>query len=141
MNVAEVMTAQVVTVKPTSTLREVARTMAKVETGAVPVAQEDRVIGLVTDRDIVIRAVAEGLDLDTAVSEVMSADVQTCVDTDNVADAAAKMGSHQIRRLIVLNDQGKLAGILSLGDIAQDYGAKAVGRTLEEISEDTPAAH
>jgi CBS domain-containing protein len=58
-----------------------------------------------------------------------------------VADAAAKMGAHQIRRLVVLNDQGRLAGILSLGDIAQDYGAKAVGRTLEEISEDSAAAH
>jgi CBS domain-containing protein len=141
MNVAEVMTAQVVTVAPTATLTEVARTMASVETGAVPVSDDGKVVGLVTDRDIVIRAVAEGRSFDSPVSEVMSEGVETCQDTDNVADAAAKMGSLQIRRLIVLNDQGKLAGILSLGDIAVDYGAKAVGKTLEEISEGAPSPH
>jgi len=140
MNVADVMTAQVVTVKPSSTITEVAGVMARIESGAVPVSEDGKVVGLITDRDIVIRVVAGGLGLDTAVSEVMSGDVQTCVDTDNVADAAAKMGSHQIRRLVVLDDEGDLAGILSLGDIAQDYGAKAVGRTLEEISENTPEA-
>jgi len=141
MNVSEVMTAQVVTAKPTSTITEIARMMARIESGAVPVVEDDKVVGLITDRDIVIRVIAEGLGLDRPVSEVMSEDVQTCTEDDNVADAAAKMGSHQIRRLVVLNDQGRLTGILSLGDIAQDYGAKAVGRTLEEISEDTPAAH
>ena len=141
MNVSEVMTAQVVTAKPTSTIIEVARMMARIESGAVPVIDEDKVIGLITDRDIVIRVIAEGLGLDGPVSAVMSDDVQTCTEDDNVADAAAKMGSRQIRRLVVLNEQGRLTGILSLGDIAQDYGAKAVGRTLEEISEDTSAAH
>lgn len=141
MNVSEVMTAQVVTVKPGATITEVARTMADIESGAAPVAEDGKVVGLITDRDIVIRVIAAGLKLDSPVSEVMSADVETCREDDNVADAAAKMGSHQIRRLIVLNDQGRLAGILSLGDIAQDYGAKAVGRTLEEISENTPATH
>jgi len=141
MNVSEVMTAQVVTAKPTSTITEIARMMAKIESGAVPVIDNDKVVGLITDRDIVIRVIAEGLGLDGPVSAVMSEDVQTCTEDDNVADAAAKMGSHQIRRLVVLNDQGRLTGILSLGDIAQDYGAKAVGRTLEEISEDTSAAH
>ena len=141
MNVSEVMTAQVVTVGPNATITEVARTMAKIETGAVPVTEDGKVVGLITDRDIVIRVVAEGLGLDGAVSEVMSPQVETCLEADNVADAAAKMGSHQIRRLVVLDDQGKLAGILSLGDIAVDYGAKAVGKTLEEISENTPAAH
>lgn len=141
MNVSEVMTAQVVTVTPKSTITEVARTMEKIESGAVPVTEDGKVVGLITDRDIVIRVIAAGLSLDSAVSEVMSADVETCKEDDNVADAAAKMGAHQIRRLIVLNDQGRLAGILSLGDIALDYGAKAVGRTLEEISENTPATH
>ena len=141
MNVSEVMTAQVVAAKPSSTVAEVARTMAKIESGAVPVVENDKVVGLITDRDIVIRVVAAGRGLDGPVSEVMSEDVQTCNEDDNVADAAAKMGSHQIRRLVVLNDRGKLTGILSLGDIALDYGAKAVGRTLEEISEDSQAAH
>lgn len=141
MNVSEVMTAQVVTATPRTAIAEVARTMAKIESGAVPVVDDGRVVGLVTDRDIVIRVVAEGLGLDTPVADVMTANVETCREDDNVADATAKMGSKQIRRLVVLNDQGKLAGIISLGDIAIDYGAKKVGETLEEISENTPAAH
>ena len=141
MNVSEVMTAQVVTATPRSTIAEVARTMAKIESGAVPVTDDGKVVGLITDRDIVIRVVAEGLGLDTAVADVMTEEVETCKEDDNVADAAAQMGAKQIRRLVVLDDRGGLAGILSLGDIAGDYGAKAVGRTLEEISETTPAAH
>jgi CBS domain-containing protein len=132
---------QVATTKPSSTIAEVARTMAEVETGAVPVTDDGKVVGLITDRDIVIRVVADGLGLDSPVSQVMSEDVQTCHEDDNVADAAAKMGSHQIRRLVVLNERGKLAGILSLGDVALDYGAKAVGKTLEEISQDSQTAH
>jgi len=141
MNVSEVMTAQVVTATPRSTIAEVAQTMAKIESGAVPVVDDGKVVGLITDRDIVIRVVAEGLGLDTAVADVMTADVETCKEDDNVADATAKMGAKQIRRLVVLNEQGRLAGIISLGDIAIDYGAKKVGQTLEEISESTPAAH
>ena len=141
MNVSEVMTAQVVTATPRETVREVARTMAQIESGAVPVVDDGKVVGLVTDRDIVLRVVAEGASLDTPVAEVMTAGVETCREDDNVADAAGKMGSKQIRRLVVLDEQGNLSGIVSLGDIAVDYGAKAVGRTLEEISENTPAAH
>jgi CBS domain-containing protein len=115
--------------------------MAKVESGAVPVTDDGKVVGLITDRDIVLRVVAENLPLSTPVSEVMTEGVETCREDDNVADASAKMGAKQIRRLVVLNDRGGLAGMLSLGDIALEYGAKQVGRTLEEISENTPAAH
>jgi len=141
MNVSEVMTAQVATAGPRSTVAEVARMMAKVESGAVPVTDEGRVVGLITDRDIVLRVVSKDLPLSTPVGEVMTPDVETCSQDDNVADAAAKMGSRQIRRLVVLDEAGGLAGMLSLGDIALDFGAKAVGHTLEEISENTPAAH
>ena len=141
MLVSEVMTAQVVTAKPSTTIAEVAQTMARIESGAVPVVDDGKLVGLITDRDIVIRVVAEGLPLTTKVAEVMTEGVETCKEDDNVADAAAKMGSKQIRRLVVLNEQGGNAGMLSLGDLAVDYGAKAVGRTLEEISENTPAAH
>lgn len=141
MKVNDVMTAQVVTASPTTPIAEVARIMAKIESGAVPVTDGGKVVGLVTDRDIVIRGVAESMSLDGAVSQVMTEGVETCSEDDNVADAAAKMGVHQIRRLVVLNAQGGLAGILSLGDIASDYGAKSVGKTLEEISENSPAAH
>ena len=140
MKVSEAMTAQVATATPSTTISEVARTMAQIESGAVPVMDDGKVVGLITDRDIVIRVVAKGGSVDGPVSDVMSDGVESCSADDNVADAAAKMGNHQIRRLVVLDDQGKLAGILSLGDIAQDYGAKAVGKTLEEISAE-PATH
>jgi CBS domain-containing protein len=137
MNVNEAMTAQVVTAKPTDSIQAVAKIMKDVDTGAVPVFENGKVIGLVTDRDIVLRVVSEGGDLKGPVSAVMSGDVQSCKEDDNLADAAAQMANHQLRRLIVTNDAGALVGILSLGDIAVDYGAKKVGETLEEISADT----
>jgi CBS domain-containing protein len=135
VKVSDVMTAQVVTSTPQATIAEVARKMAEIDSGAMPIVEDGKVVGLVTDRDIVVRVVAEGGSLDQAISGIMSPDVQSCSADDNVADAAARMGSQQVRRLVVLNDAGKLAGIVSLGDIAIDYGAKQVGQTLEEISE------
>ena len=140
MKVCDAMTAQVVTATPQSTITEVARIMAEIESGAVPVTEDGKVVGMLTDRDIVIRVIAQGGSLDGPVSAVMSESVQTCGEDDDLADAAAKMGECQIRRLVVLNSAGRLAGILSLGDIAIDYDAKAVGRTLEEVSEDSAAA-
>lgn len=139
MKVSDAMTAQVVTAAPADSVRKVAGQMAHIDSGAVPVVEDGRVLGLITDRDIVLRVVATGGTLETPVSEVMSDDVQSCHEDDNLADAAAQMASHQIRRLVVTGDKGKLVGILSLGDIAQDYGAKVVGKTLEEISAETPS--
>ena len=139
MNVRDVMTAQVATATPQTTIEEVARTMSHVDSGAVPVVEDGKVVGLVTDRDIVLRVVAKGGDLSGPVSEIMSGDVQSCGQDTNLADAAARMGAHQVRRLVVLDDKGALVGILSLGDIALDYGAKVVGQTLEEISEPAEA--
>ena len=140
MKVSEVMTAQVVTATPETSVAEVAKTMARIETGVVPVVVDGKVVGVVTDRDIVLRVVAEGGSLSQPVSNIMSLSVETCREDDNVADAAGAMAAHQVRRLVVLSESGRLAGILSLGDIAVDYGAKAVGHTLEEISA-APATH
>ena len=134
MKVSEAMTAQVVTAKPTDSIQSVAKIMAQVDTGAVPIFDNGKVVGLVTDRDIVLRVVAEGGDLNGPISAAMSDHVQDCHPDDTVADAAGKMASHQLRRLVVI-DGGKLVGILSFGDIAVDFGAKKVGETLEEISE------
>ena len=135
MKVSDAMTSQVSTAAPTDTVRKVAQVMAHVETGAVPIVENGKVVGLVTDRDIVLRVVAEGRSFDSPISEAMSeGDVQSVREDDVLADATAKMASHQIRRLVVLDEAGKLTGILSLGDVAKDYGAKQVGKTLEEIS-------
>lgn len=136
MIVKDVMTAQVVTAKPSTTITEIAKLMSEIDSGAVPIVEDGKAVGLITDRDIVLRVVAKGGSLDTAASEVMSDGVFSCKEDDNVADAAAKMGHEQVRRLVVYNEAGGLAGIVSLGDIALDYGAKVVGRTLEEISEE-----
>ena len=136
MIVKDVMTAQVVTAKPSTTVSEIARMMSQIDSGAVPIVEDGKAVGLITDRDIVLRVVAKGGGLDTPASEVMSDGVVSCKEDDNVAAAAAKMGAEQVRRLLVYNEAGGLAGIVSLGDIALDYGAKVVGRTLEEISEE-----
>ena len=143
MKVSDAMTSQVSVARPTDTIRQVAETMAKVDSGVVPVVDNGKVVGLVTDRDIVLRVVAEGRSFDSAVSEVMSdGEVLSVKEDDVLADATAKMANNQVRRLVVLNDAGNLAGILSLGDVAKDYGAKQVGRTLEEISQEPgDAAH
>lgn len=134
MRVSEVMTAQVATARPDETIRAVGRKMSEVDSGVIPIADDGKLVGVVTDRDIVIRAVAEGANLDDAVSTIMSPDPQTCTEEDTVADAVGKMASHKIRRLVVTGDSGRIAGIVSLGDISKDYGAKQVGKTLEEIS-------
>jgi CBS domain-containing protein len=143
MKVSDAMTGQVSTAAPTDTVRKVAQMMAHVETGAVPIVDDGKVVGLVTDRDIVLRVVAEGRSFDSPISEAMTdGEVHSVKEDDVLADATAKMASHQIRRLVVLNDAGALTGILSLGDVAKDYGAKQVGKTLEEISaEPGDAAH
>jgi len=135
MKVSDAMTGQVSTAAPTDTVRKVAQMMAHVETGAVPIVDDGKVVGLVTDRDIVLRVVAEGRSFDSPISEAMTeGEVHSVKEDDVLADATAKMASNQIRRLVVLNDAGALTGILSLGDVAKDYGAKQVGKTLEDIS-------
>jgi len=143
MKVSDAMTSQVSIARPTDSIRKVAETMAKVDSGVVPVVDNGKVVGLVTDRDIVLRVVAEGRSFDSAVSEVMSdGEVLSVKEDDILADATAKMANNQVRRLVVLNESGNLTGILSLGDVAKDYGAKQVGRTLEEISQEPgDAAH
>jgi CBS domain-containing protein len=94
---------------------------------------------MVTDRDIVIRAVCEGRSFETPVSEVMTAELEYCYDDDEIGDAADKMAELQVRRLAVLDRDMRLVGIVSLGDIAQKAKDKTTGQTLEEISE--PSRH
>ncbi|MDR6626529.1 CBS domain-containing protein [Caulobacter segnis] len=141
MKVSDAMTSQVSIARPTDSIRQVAQTMAQVESGVVPVVEDGKVVGVVTDRDIVLRVVAEGRSFDSPISEAMSdGEVLSVKEDDVLADATAKMANHQVRRLVVLNDAGALTGILSLGDVAKDYGAKQVGKTLEEISQESDEA-
>ena len=134
MKVSEAMTAQVVTATPQTPVSEIARLMSQIDSGVIPVLEGGKVAGMVTDRDIVIRVVAKGGSLETPASQVMTPGAESCREDDNVADAVGKMSAEKIRRLVVLGEDGRLAGIVSLGDISKDYGAKQVGKTLEDIS-------
>ena len=135
MRISEIMSRDVRVAQPNDTIQSVARQMSQIDSGAIPVCDGETLRGMVTDRDIVLRVVAEGRSFDSPISEAMSeGDVQSVQEDDVLADATAKMANHQIRRLVVLNEAGNLTGILSLGDVAKDYGAKQVGKTLEDIS-------
>jgi CBS domain-containing protein len=118
MRVSEAMTTDVVLVDPDRTIREAAQMMAERDIGALPVSQGDRLVGMITDRDIAVRGVAKGCDANTKVGDVMSREVKYCFDDDDLDDVASNMGDIQVRRLPVLNRDKRLVGIVSLGDVA-----------------------
>ena len=134
MNIRDVMTPNPRTVSPDDSILSAARIMRDEDTGAVPVVDNGRPVGMVTDRDIVIRAVAKGLPPTTPVSKVMSDDqVLYCFEDDDVADVAENLAEQQVRRLPVLNREKRLVGIISLGDIAKAAERKA-GRAVAGIT-------
>jgi CBS domain-containing protein len=135
MKIAEVMTRDVRIVSPQQRLRDVARIMADIDAGAVPVGENDRLVGMITDRDIAIRAVAAGKGPDTPVSEVMTEDLKYCFEEDEVVDVAENMAKLQVRRLPVLNRDKRLVGMVSLGDIAVATGPEPAGSAIEAISQ------
>jgi CBS domain-containing protein len=137
MQVFEVMTPDVIVIEADTPLAEAARKMKLLDVGPLPVVESDRLVGMVTDRDITVRATAEGLDPEKVqIREVMTPEVVACRDTDDIADAARTMQLAQLRRLVVVDEQGRLVGIVSLGDIALQAGDdKLTGETLEGVSE------
>ncbi len=134
MRVNEVMTRHVRVASPKDTIREAARIMAQIDAGVVPVGENDGLVGMLTDRDIAVRAVAEGKGPDTTVGEVMTPDVQYCFDDEDIDEVCQNLGDQQIRRIPVVNRQKRLVGILSLGDLALSGGNGATGETLAAIS-------
>jgi len=140
MQLREVMTREVEVVRPESTLIEAARKMKELDVGPIPVCDDNQIIGMITDRDIATRAVAEGRDpKHTQVREIMTPDVVYCYEDEDVDEAARLMRQRQVRRLLVLNRSRELTGIVSLGDLAVDTGdERLAGETLEEISSDAP---
>lgn len=137
MKVFEAMTPDVVTVGPDAPLTQAARLMRESDIGPLPVCEGKRIIGMLTDRDITVRATAEGRDPNaTRVDEVMTPEVICCLEGDDIERAAQLMQSAQLRRLIVVDAAGRLAGIVSLGDLALQTGDDALsGQTLERVSE------
>ncbi|ARG97515.1 CBS domain-containing protein [Legionella micdadei] len=136
MQVRDVMTPHAEYLFSTATIEEAARKMQQLNTGFLPIGDKktDKIIGALTDRDIVISAVASHKGFDTPVSNVMHKGIHYCYDTDDVNEAAKCMREKQIRRLVVLNKNKRLAGILSLGDISLRCDKDLSAGLLGEIS-------
>jgi CBS domain-containing protein len=134
MKVSKIMTRDVRMLHPDHSIREAAALMAEIDSGALPVGENDRLVGMVTDRDIVIRAVAEGRSVNTKVDAIMSRELLYCFDTDEIDDVARNMGKARVRRLAVVNKDKRLVGIVSLGDIARNDDATNVGQTVTRVS-------
>ncbi len=138
MRVSEAMTRDVKVANPNQSLHDVAKIMADDDVGSLPVGENDRLIGMITDRDIAIRAVAQGKSPDTTkVREVMSEDVKYCFDDEDLADVAQNMGEIQVHRLPVVNHDKRLVGIIALADIANMAGAEVAGDAVQGICEPT----
>jgi CBS domain-containing protein len=136
MRVNEAMTADVQIANPNQSIQDAARTMAAIDAGVLPVGENDRLVGIITDRDIAVRAVAKGLSPSTKVREVMSeGEVMYCYEDEDLEDVANNMADIKVRRLPVLNRGKRLVGIISLGDIAVADGPDSVGDAICGISE------
>lgn len=135
MKVSDAMTREVRVANPDQSIREAARMMAEIDAGALPVGENDRLIGMITDRDIAIRAVAANKSPKTAVRDVMSEEVLYVFDDQELDEVAVNMGDMQIRRVPVVNRDKRLVGILALADLAREESAQTAGRTVADISQ------
>lgn len=139
MQIKDVMTEKVDLVNPATMLADAARKMRDQDIGALPVGEGDQLVGMITDRDITVRAIAEGKDpKGTPVREAMSDRLLYCFEDQSSEEVAANMGRLQVRRLPVMNRDKRLVGIVSLGDLSAAGGDKEAGEALGRISE---AAH
>ena len=134
MKVRDVMSRDVLVASPTQSIRDAAKMMAKIDAGVLPVGENDRLVGMITDRDIAIRAVAEGKAPITKVRDVMSDEVLYCFDDQDLDEVAQNMGDSKVRRLPVVNREKRLVGIISLGDLARNEDAGTTGQTVSNIS-------
>ncbi len=134
MKIQDCMTPEVRLAAPDMTLREAARLMAECDAGVLPVGENDRLVGMITDRDIAVRGMAEGKGPDAKVREAMTQDVCWCFEDDDVEEALRRMGEEQIRRLPVLSRQKRLVGIISMADLTESAQPGQTGEALSEIS-------
>jgi CBS domain-containing protein len=137
MQIRDVMTRGVTTIPPNATVVEAAEKMKALDVGTLPVFDGERIVGMITDRDITIRATALGLNPQSAhVREVMTPDLIYCTEDQDVHEAARLMEENQVRRLVVLDKNQKLRGIVSLGDLAvETHDEELAGEILEAVSE------
>ena len=135
MKISEVMTSAVETIRPDQSAQEAARFMLKTDAGSIPVTDGDRLIGMITDRDIAVRGVAKGYGPDTPVRELMTDDIICARATDSVEDVASKMSEAQVRRLPVIDENERLCGIVSLGDLSRESDNETAAQALEGVSQ------
>jgi CBS domain-containing protein len=120
---------------PDQTIRDAARRMVEIDAGALPVAENDRLVGMITDRDIAVRAVALGKSPDTKVRDIMSGEVLYCFDDEDLTHVSRNMSDMKVRRLPVVNRDKRLVGVISVGDIARNEQPTTVGRMVSKVSE------
>jgi CBS domain-containing protein len=135
MRVAEAMTRDVRLIEPNQSIRDAALLMAEMDAGIMPVREGDRLVGMITDRDIAVRAVAQGRGPDTPVREIMTDEVKYCFEDDDTSAVERNMAEIQVRRLPVLTRDKRLVGIISLGDLAMSDKAAKVGAAVAGISQ------
>ena len=133
MKVSEIMSRDVRIASPDQTITEVARNMTDAEIGFMPVGDNDRLVGTITARDLVVRALADGLGGDAKVRDVMSRDVKYCFEDEEVEEVARNMGQLQVRRLPVVNRDKRLTGVVSIGDAALAEAGSA-GAALNKVA-------
>ena len=132
--IKDVMTRNVHLANPNQTIREAAGEMAKADIGSLPVGENDRLVGMITDRDIALRAVAKGRDAKTLVREVMTDEIQYCFEDDDVTGVAENMADLGVRRLPVLNHDKRLVGIVALSNVANCGESKATSKLLKGVA-------
>lgn len=135
MQIRELMSRDVVLASPRQTIGEVAQMMAARDIGFMPVGDRDRLVGMVTDRDIVVRGVAAGKGPDTPVSEVMTQDVKYCFEDEDIDHVVTNMGVNQVRRLPVMDRNKRLVGVVTLADAALEHDPVVVGEALLRVVE------
>ena len=135
MEIAKIMSRDVQLINPDGKLRDAAALMKKIDAGALPVAEGDRLVGMITDRDIAIRGIAEGKGPDSKVREVMSQEVKYCFADEDVAHVAENMADLQIRRLPVMTRDKRLVGIVALADLATAGSLPKTAKALHGISQ------
>lgn len=136
MKIADLMTKDIKTVSPSDTAKQAASFMLGSDTGSIPVCDGDTVVGMITDRDIAVRGTAKGLGPDAKVSELMSSDIVCASSDDSVESIARKMAERQVRRMPVIDQDDKLVGMVSLGDLSRHSREEAAATALEGVSKE-----
>ena len=134
-SIQETMTSNPTRIGPTNTVGEAAQIMKAEDIGSLPIVEGDKLVGVITDRDLAIRIVAEGRGTDTTVGDIASKNVVTVDPEQTIDEAARLMAEHQVRRLPVVEDNGRLVGILAQADIAQTGQDALTGDTVQQISQ------